>query len=69
MQTNTLTEYKMRQFIEFISSLFAPINNNHQPEQQIQGAAIKCNPHKRVKLDIEMGGIIPFADYIILKMR
>lgn len=58
----------MRQLFEFISSLFAPSNNISQVEV-IQGAAIKCNPHKKVKLDIEMGGIIPFADYIILKMR
>ena len=68
MQTNTLTDYKMRQLFKFISSLFAPSKNISHLEV-IQGAAIKCNPHKKVKLDIEMGGIIPFADYIILKMR
>ena len=67
MQTNTLTDYKMRQLFEFISSLFAPSNDNDKYTTNLtNGAAIKCGAQRYIKLDIEMGGIIPYRDYIIL---
>ena len=60
----------MKQFIDFITSLFTPHKNNDERCKSLtNGAAIKCYSQNYIKLDIEMGGIIPYRDYIILPIK
>ena len=58
----------MKGLIKFISSLFTSTNDTSRIDVT-QGASIKCILKKNIKLDIEMGGILPFTDHIILKMK
>ena len=57
----------MFEIFDFISSLFNSNDKNNSHLNKLHnGAAIKCESQTYIKLDIEMGGIIPYRDYIIL---